>query len=163
MSTRGALIIRRGGRDIVQYVHCDSYPGGWPAQAAEWLRSAENRDRLKAAALRVVTEEGDKDAYSRLRDCQGKLGAILDSGEFLDAGVAWLADGLFCEYAYCVNLDAGLWEVYKGFKEGPFTVEEGGRYALSPDAAVPDNGYYPVRLVATFPLDNIPTEWPNVE
>jgi hypothetical protein len=76
----------------------------------------------------------------------------------------FIRDSLFCEYAYVVNLDDGLFEVYEGFQREP---HDKGRYAaIEPDPedvehwqACHGHNWYPCALVGSFPLRAIPDDW----
>ena len=60
-----------------------------------------------------------------------------------------LADSLFCEWVYIVNLDEHVVECHTGFNREP---GGSGRYAeLGPD----DRGYYGVRLMAAVSFDAV--------
>mgnify|MGYP000253513718 CR=1 FL=1 len=54
-------------------------------------------------------------------------------------------DGLFCEWAYVLDLDREVVEVYRGFQKEPPAEDE--RFAKA-DQEPNDGGYYPVQLVA---------------
>lgn len=61
-------------------------------------------------------------------------------------------DSLMCEYAYVLDLDAGVFEAYEGFQKT--AGEPSGRfYTETPD----EQGYYGCRLVSLWPLSILPT------
>ena len=186
MGTRGAWGFRIDGADKVTYNHFDSYPDGLGDNLVSWLRKKGGRfGKLTAEArsLRVIdrkarpTEEEKvrlrpfadlgvsgqslDDWYCLLRETQGYPDRTLDAGVMIDSH-EFLRDSLFCEWAYIVNLDDGLFEVYRGFQREP---HDKGRYAALP---LPDDAgkdyqtgkpYQPVALVAQYPLDDIPGDW----
>lgn len=195
MGTRGAFGVRVDGTDKIVYNHFDSYASGLGADIVGWLHEADLDDvRVKAKALRAVEGEptdeerahfaqyadskvsDGKGWYSLLRKTQGDLGAVLEAGVYED-NLKFLNDSLFCEYAYVVNLDDMIFEVYKGFQRIPSDLElladptgeelkKKGRYWVefvrNPPPA-PEHRkkweYAAVALVGTFPIGNIPLDW----
>lgn len=201
MGTRGAIGFRLGGKDYITYNHFDSYPSSLGKKVVEFCRGVldweavktlvreirlvqegskpTEEDRELARALKLVrTNVGDQsedDYYCLLREAQGKIGAYLATGFMIDSRM-FMADSLFCEYAYVVNLDDEVLEFYKGFN-----LDRGapGRYASKapktqciPDwtKALDKHGvptkwkrvpveYAGVALVGTTPLSAIPEDW----
>jgi hypothetical protein len=113
-----------------------------------------------------VAEQTVNDWYCLLREAQGGLLAWI-SAEGSDTpplrimfdSSNFLADSLFCEYAYIINLDDKTFEVYEGFQKTPGN----GRYAqLMTDwqrtkevKGEFDERYYGVSLIATIPLAQV--------
>jgi hypothetical protein len=71
----------------------------------------------------------------------------------------FLVDSLFCEWAYIINLDENVLEIYRGFNKEP---SDKGRYAsLKEPDRVLDNGniiktkHYGVELIKEIPLSEI--------
>lgn len=186
MSTRGALGFRIHGTDKISYNHYDSYPAGLGETTLAFLKTAlkdEKRLRERVDALRVVQEDEKPtfedvqrlrpytdlrisnqsvtDWYCLLRETQGDLEKILKAGVIADYK-EFLSDSIFCEWAYIINLDTRVFEVYQGFQEKPHAA---GRYAR---LHVPGPGekdtygypvhksYYPVALIAEFDFDSLP-------
>ena len=177
MGTRGAVGVRLGGHDKITYNHWDSYPEGLghdtikavhdllkdrPAfeekvrnlKAVEVVNgdkvepTPEQIEQLRKYADTGVSNQSLKDWYCLLRQTHGKIDVILDAGYFEDSA-DFLHDSLFCEYAYVINLDDNVLEVYKGFQHG---AHDKGRYAKLP---VGRGDYHPVALVGAVPLDVI--------
>jgi hypothetical protein len=90
------------------------------------------------------------------RDMGGEIlqyvcNAVVPVGGFVfKNSLDFAAAGLFCEFAYVIDFDQNVFEVYKGFNDG-----HGGRFADMP-RSYPE--YAPVGLVKTYNLDNLPTE-----
>lgn len=184
MSTRGAVGFYVDGRTKVAYTHSDSYPDWLGAQVVlPFCRGIPDdgwgtvRDRVRALTdvdpeetptpeqvARVREKVGEYALrtgtpgtwYDVLRSAQGELGTYLKVGFWPEAGEGWLLASLFCEWAYLVNLDDGLLEVYRGFNRDPGAA---GRYAGRRIADQPQYSggpYYGVRLVAAWPLAAVP-------
>ena len=177
MSTRGALGFRLNGEDKITYNHSDSYPSWLGKRVVEWCRKRTERQtwelvkeivsELEDVSGRTPTEEdkarltrfnnlrvgeqSEEDWYCLLRETQGDLSAIL-SARMFNGCREFLDDSLFCEWAYIINLDDMELEVYEGFQKKP---HQEGRYGQGKM----NDGYAPVRLVVTFPLEDIPEDW----
>lgn len=170
MGTRGFLGFVVGGEAKIAYNHFDSDPPWLGTAVASWAASADLQAARKAAVdLRVVNDarpptlrdvrrlrkytdesmlsgSGPPDWYGLLRGTQGDPAAILACGYIEDAA-DFPRRSLFAEWGYLVDFDAGQLEVYRGFQH---ELHEVGRFA---DPEPDEDGYWPVRLIATFPLD----------
>lgn len=182
MGTRGFITFVADGREVTSYNHFDSYPEGLGMSVLTWLRASLDafdvmRDRVKA--LRVVDDESKPSAedierlrkfadthvddrrldnwYVLLRETQGNPHAMLEAGVIEDASNFPL-DSLFAEWGYVIDLDEMVFEVYEGFQEHP---HRKGRFAGRELAERPDSSvgtYYPVKLVASWPLAELPSD-----
>lgn len=180
MGTRGALGFVVDETAKITYNHFDSYPSGLGDDTLRWLRGVvADPAREQAAAdaarrLREVTgEPTDEEArrysqagladtdvstgadwYALLRRAQGDPAAILDVGIF-ESAAEFPRDSLFCEWAYLVDFDARVFEVYEGFRQAPPTA---GRWAGESTGTPSYSGgdYYPIERVAAFPFDELP-------
>lgn len=135
----------------------------------------EEIERLKVYADRRVAGGNLDDWYVLLRDAQpssegdGKVGLemLLDAGVMIE-GASFANDSLFCEYAYLINLDTEVLEVYRGFQNEP---HEHGRFAKTQaevEAAKPahrSDAYYPIALIRAIPFAETPTDdgWAKLE
>lgn len=173
MGTRGFISFVADGQVKSGYVHSDAYPDYLGANVLDWLRSADIVTATQAAKdLRVVAPDSEPTGedverlarfhnpnvggrssrptwYQLLRETQGMPGLILDAGVIEDAS-SFPADSLFAEWGYVADFDTQVFEVYRGFQHEAHT---DGRFASdTPDG----NGYYPVRLVASWPFSALP-------
>ncbi|NOG70443.1 hypothetical protein HJG45_08680 [Roseicella sp. DB1501] len=179
-------------QDKLLYNHFDSYPEGLGEDMIAFARKiatdvpkyrslAENLrmvdpdstpdietvERAAQAGLHdlTVSNRSTTDWYCVLRNLQGEPEKTLEFGIATSGGNDFVADSLFCEWAYIINFDTGEIEIYKGFNTDPAAA---GRYA-----SLKDKGdgveYFGVRLLGTFPLYDIPEDWqgkllpPNVD
>ena len=85
--------------------------------------------------------EGEDDLPSAFDAMGGKI--------LLRNDLSFAKDGLFCEFAYVLDLDTNVLEVYFGFNKG-----EPGRFGDE----VNEGGYRPVGLVKTYSLSDLPDE-----
>ena len=188
MGTRGlTAVVADGSYRIAQYGQWDHYPSGQGVTVRDFLVGMnEPHFRAQLAKCRWITEEeidtaneaagiakGDEwitmDQSTRFyaqpavrfltRDHGAQILQIVndapeDTIRLLNS-IDFAGDSLFCEYAYVVDFDKRTFEVYKGFNKAP--VPNGERFAKAPldeDAG----GYQPIRLLATFSLDALPSE-----
>jgi len=175
MGTRGLTAVVLNGTFVVgQYGQWDHYPAGQGATILNFLKTEMDRDlfvsRLKQCRWitddefdEVLTTVGSKDGMLNMDQSdhfkriapqleRGMGGDILqfiqktDGVKLLKDNVEFAFDSTFCEYAYVVDLDKNVFEVYSGYIEG----------------AVPANNRFqsgsPVVLVKSYPLDDLPNE-----
>jgi hypothetical protein len=162
VGTRGACGLRKNSLDKVTYCHFDSYPKGLGKDMIGFVRNTSLAD-LNAAYDRLTLVNNDdvptgeqiahcqttgagalpeypnlQDGwYSLLREEQGYPEKWLTGSGFMIDNHDFLAESLFCEWAYIVNLDEKTLEFYRGFNKDP---KGSGRYAHLLEA--PSNDYY---------------------
>jgi len=186
MGTRGCFGVRVNGEDKTSYNHFDSYPDGLGNDVLKDLKALldegghkmrslaevpllntktppteEQKKRFEPYADLTVSEKSLDDWYCLTRNLQGEFRKSLELGAFPDKG-GFLADSLYCEWAYLVNLDTDELEVYRGFNKDP---NAPGRYAAlqAPGMKGKNFGskeepyeYYGVRLVKSYPFAELP-------
>lgn len=182
MGTRNLVSVMKNKEyKVAQYGQWDGYPEGQGLTVLNFLRECdlekfkqqidkctfiEDDNYIKAAYEELgidissgyITMEDSarfEDEYPQLsRNMGGKiLEFIYDNDNvLLKNEIEFAKDSLFCEWAYVVDLDKNTFEVYEGFNKEPLSKDE--RFYDSADK----NGYYPVKHVATFNLDSLPTQ-----
>lgn len=185
MGTRGLTAVMFGGEyRIAQYGQWDHYPGGQGIVALDFCRTwltdpvKESQFVSNMMACRWISIEEIRQTYRDVGADGSGLVTLKQAEAFLqiyplinrDLGadvlfiiaergpgalqnsIEFAGDSLFCEYAYVIDLDKRTFEVYRGFNEQP--LDESERFAK---IARTKNNYHQVRHVATFSLDNLPS------
>ena len=176
-----------GEYKVAQYGQWDGYPSGQGLRCLSFLREDMVRPVFdeKVSACFWLDEEalkrqwvecgaepdaewvgidvGDLHAErfpENSRDTGARILWVVQDSEKplgLTDNLSFAGDGLFCEYAYVIDLDQDTFEVYKGFSEEK--PDGTGRFDdLEPYKAHGDTLYYPVTLLAGFDLDDLPTD-----
>ena len=111
--------------------------------AQEWGADMETCQRFKAKYVTLDRDTGP-DVLNILIHTEVPVELYLS--------VDFIANGLLCEWVYVVDLDSNTFEIYQGFQIHPSE----NRFSSMFEGAI--NGYYPPKLVATYPLDDLPTD-----
>ena len=185
MGTRNLTAVFIDGEyKVAQYGQWDGYPGGQGMTALHFLRDEMEEERFKDAVrksvfidpkelwklqmsygmsedgLMTLTDAGKmKKKYPEFsRDTGAEILKLIQDrpdGMKLNNNIGFAAESLFCEWAWVIDFDAGTFEAYRGFnQEGP--LKEGDRFFFLNQMA--EDGYYPVKKVAEWPLDNLPSD-----
>lgn len=182
MGTRHlTCVIKDGKYKIAQYGQWDGYPEGQGIGVLSFLRDSMNRELFEKKLNNVswlTKEELEKRWIMAGADPADELVSLDIAANFAilypensrDTGadvlnivhdrkesvklvnsIGFAKDSLFCEWAYVIDLDNDTLEVYRGFNRTPL-VKNDRFFFLQED----DVEYYPVKLVITFALDNLP-------
>ena len=142
MSTRGAVGIRMNGIDKIGYNHFDSYPSGLGNDILKGLSNL-NFNELKNIFNAISLDQTNNEDWA----WNWKIHTFNLS--FKDSHI-FLADSLFCEYAYIINLDTNMLEYYVGFNKNK---NAAGRYAKQ--TVDEEEIFYGVVLKKEIPLQDI--------
>lgn len=180
MSTRGATGFIANGKWYVTYNHGDSYPSYLGMRVLEFCKTIKDFQALKERVKELTLVNSDtrpsgkeinackkyadlsvstqslSDWYCLLRNVQGAEGLYeIASGDlkYMIDSVLFLADGLFCEWAYIIDLDNLTLKTYKGFQK-----KEPVGTPLPDCIKTSDcnDGYYPVKMLYEYNLDKLP-------
>lgn len=184
MGTRNLTCIWIDGDfKVAQYGQWDGYPSGIGRDILKFLKGIK-LDALKdaARACRWATKEEVADTWTKAgapkdaefvsmdvvdrhskqwpefsRDTGAKiLPMIMAKPLALNDRHEFAADGLFCEWAYVIDLDAETLEVYEGFNQTPG--KDHGKFAGLPAREGAGKSYTAVTLAKAFKLSDLPGE-----
>lgn len=176
MGTRHLIAVARHGEyKIAQYGQWDGYPSGQGTDVLEFAVKLTHREtRIKFERALEKVRWADKDYLNQEQKTYEKTNVLrpeLNRGtgaEILNLvmegkatqlfdQLSFASDGLFCEYAYVLDLDEDRLEAYVGFQK---MKHSDGRFAdMSPESGLEHRKTYyaPVRLAASWPLRNLPS------
>lgn len=175
MGTRHLIAVQVGGEyKIAQYGQWDGYPSGQGLDVLKFLNTYSRDafiEKVRAASFATkedfeaidqrVKDEGIKDwaeVWPHLsRDAGAKILQMVNdapAGIKLRNSIGFAGDSLFCEWAYVIDFDANVLEVYRGFNKSPLAKDE--RFAKIPDLEK-NAEYTPIRRAARYSLDALPT------
>ena len=162
MGTRNlTMVIKDGQPRIAQYGQWDGYPEGQGLTALAFLQNAD-LEHFKSQLDKCRLHSNYKDLPENNLDnrdyCAEILQLVNDSDQaeiHLYNESSFAKDSLFCEWAYVIDLDKNVLEVYEGFNKSPLTEAERFFYLQEKNG---DDDYYPVRHVISFPLNELPSK-----
>ena len=170
MGTRHLVAVQLDGEyKIAQYGQWDGYPEGQGVRVLKFLKET-NPDAFIAQLrrLRWATDEQIEDAWVAAGAVRESSFTSLEGATILDVvlraavpenllmrdNIGFAQDSLFCEWAYVIDFDTNVLEVYIGFQKAP---DFDGRFA-GPMTSGIDNNYGPVKKLLSYSLSALPTE-----
>jgi hypothetical protein len=169
MSTRGAYGFYKGGISKITYNHFDSYPECLGKDILKYMKAKSIEEMNNDFAIITMVKSNDiptteqfikcaeyyndtvsskspEEWYCLLRETQGDLDASAKIGLMIDTHT-FLENSLFCKWAYIINLDTNVLEIYKGFQKKKSDTRYQPEY--------PGNsGYWGCRLIQEISLKN---------
>lgn len=169
-----------GAYKVAQYGQWDGYPGGQGKTVIEFLHRADRKAFMeKCRATRYISQPQLEDLWVECGAVRGEsfvnlqvsdrfnekyahldrevgakvLETILERepGIWLVDSISFAGDSLFCEWAYVIDYDKNLLEVYKGFNKVP--LQEGDRFL----GFEGNPKYEPIKLHSTWDLNFLPS------
>jgi hypothetical protein len=187
MGTRNlTAVVVDGQFKVAQYGQWDGYPEGQGLTILNFLKNFnEALFRKRLEATRFVTNEEvhgwyiaagsggaqfvTSDVQDRVmeahpyisRDHGGEILRLIAESEGpveIQDSSDFVADSLFCEWAYVVDLDQRTLEVYEGCNHHPVPAGERFSEVTPCERDAGGSKYYPVRLKKAFNLDALPSQ-----
>lgn len=188
MGTRNLTCVYLDGEyKVAQYGQWDGYPEGVGSACLDFLRKMDE-DKFKAELRKrkpvpegyigeILAELGCKDGWMSMeqsarfrkqfpefhRDTAADILKLImrdEVGPYLRPEITFAADSLWCEWCYVIDLDMRTFEVYGGFNKKPLTEKD--RFFFLEEVSERehrgDDQYHPVKLVAAWSLNALPTE-----
>lgn len=178
MGTRNLTCVFSGGDfKIAQYCQWDGYPTGQGYYIVQFLKSV-NMDRFRQRVqetvfvddgswtqrLREYGLDGSMDSTQEIifkghfpqlhRDTGAKILTLLmqSDGQFeVQSSLGFAFDGLFCEYAYVIDLDKNELAIYLGYGRGSGL----GHFEAYVDKFKAHGKYGPCKLWKTIPFEEV--------
>ena len=179
-------VVKDGEYKVAQYGQWDGYPGGQGLDILEFLTNKMDRKLFENRLDKVswLTDKGNKTRWTRCgadkksnlvsmdiadkhaakypensRDTgAGILPLIQDAKKPIKLinSIDFSGDSLFCEWAYVIDLDKNVFEVYEGFNKTP--ISENERFASfkqQPEHRTEE--HFPIRIAKLYNLNKLPT------
>ena len=152
MSTRGVYGFFSGGRNKILYNHQDSYPDNLGRKIFGFVRDHTDKELKNLCdSIKVIEDMNGPPPTDAGDPVYWELGVPNEGLLFIENSEIFLGDSLNCEWAYVINLDAGVLEIYKGRQK---EVQE-NRYQIFTSGSAIHMGYEACALQNTFRLENI--------
>jgi len=187
MGTRNlTCVVKDGEYKVGQYGQWDGSPSGqgftileylkrWDRKkfedsldTIEWITEEECQNCFKQAGISKTAEyltSEESERFKRLfphlnRNMAGEILDYIESNKNLklNNSVDFAYDGLFCEWAYVIDLDKNTFEVYEGGITKPISKDERFFTENLIDYQGITTQYYPVSLIKSFSLDDLPSK-----
>ena len=184
MGTRHLIcVVSKGQYRVTQYGQWDGYPSGQGVKICRFIHGADlakfarnvelvksiDNGEIKRRCMNLGADDSGLVSFDMADEFNsnwphlsrdtgyGVLKMIeSDLDEVGPISLDFAANSLFCEWAYVLDLDVGVLEIYQGFNHQP--VPDGERFASLPrhkNHDGTDSEYYPVRLVEKIHFDQI--------
>lgn len=190
MGTRNlTFVVKNGEFRVAQYCQWDGYPGGQGTTIFDFITEemtpqfTEQIDRIKHltpdevmarwsangadGSGMVNMQVADKFKISNAhldRDMGALILSYIQNAERPEVSmdINFASDSLFCEWAYVLDLDNEVLEVYKGFNEQPLASKERFKFLELTREAYHNgkpNKYFPISCVAKFSFANLRSDF----
>ena len=167
MGTRGLILVKLNDEyKVAQYGQYDNYPKGEGWKVVRFLKNYDLEIfKNKISNLEEWKQDDVKEVYDKeyisiyypeldSRTSSDILSLIYkDKVKKINKHLIFAKNSLFCEWAWCVNLDTKTLDCFKGFQVKPLDEEQPFyEYQLTMNE---NDKYYPIKLICSIPFDNL--------
>lgn len=164
------VVVKDGNTAIAQYGHFDGYPSGKGKEILETLRCDTAQYIAKQLHRCVLLSDAEYRSYFKNHMLDEDALAEAHPNFWWEDGAALLKvlletdlqltiysdysfgyDSIQCEWAYVVDYDKQVFEIYKGWNQHPLAPNDRFYYN-----GYQRDGFYPVRMVAEYSLNALP-------
>ncbi len=160
MGTRNlTVVVKDGKHKVAQYGQWDGYPSGEGLNCLRFLQKMDKQNFMQQLDTKVswaTPEDVDAKHPYNSRDVAAEILQLIYDAQTnikLIDNIEFGKNSLFCEYAYVINLDKDIFEVYEGFNIDKLEPTD-----LFYEEEVEEGEYFGVKLIKTYSLDALPTE-----
>lgn len=178
MGTRHLIAVKIDGEyKIAQYGQWDGYPEGQGLSVLRFFKTHDHEifiDKLKQCSFYTkeeidsiydnINDSNVDDFFKNNRWLSRDAGSdILDyvynseNGLKLVNSIDFAGDSLFCEWAYVIDFDKLIFEIYQGFNKERLVENDRFYNAPKPEHQFKDE-YYPIKIVGAWWLNVLPDE-----
>ena len=181
MGTRHLVIaVIDGETKVAQYGQWDGYPTGQGARICKFFRDHLQQDidynefvnKLRQIDLmdderyhdylkRIDAEKDERFLERNPQFSRDTSSGVLDLIRLSDPQLAlhdsigFASDSLMCEWAYVLDFDKGVMEIYHGFNEQPLAETERFHHMTEVAMEESDGKYYPIRWIGAMPISQL--------
>lgn len=175
MGTRNLTLVRSNNEyKVAQYGQWDGYPSGQGFGVVSFIKqigfdieSFKNKidninhwSEKEINELDDMIESGDcpdwKIKHPELsRDLGHEVLQLIYNGDITKVNLRtdFAQSSLWCEWAWCINLDTNTLDCFKGVQKEPLSEDQPFYYLQN--SMEEDDDYYPIKLICSIPFDEV--------
>lgn len=168
MGTRNLTLVKSNGEyKVAQYSQWDGYPSGQGYRTVDFLNhpsfdielfknKINNIIHWSSKDIDKLDENIDYDSYPELAiDLGADVLYSIYNGKItkVNLSINFASNSLFCEWAWCINLDTNCLDCFKGFQTEPLSNDQ--PFYFLQDKMTEKDVYYPIKLICSIPFDEV--------
>lgn len=159
MGTKNLCIVLQDQQvRVAQYGQREGYPEVMGIIIFRFLKDSSKVEQLREVVKTIRFRNETDDPQTSLSANGGEILELLVQSQtqkeiVLDNSYDFASNSLWCEWAYLIDLDQNIFEVYKGMNRDELTIQD-RFYPLSEEEYI----HKPVKIIRSFPLNELPSE-----